>query len=446
MKKNEKEIHIIGGGLAGCEAALTAAKYGATVVLYEMRPEKTTPAHKTSLLAELICSNSLGSLKTSTGSGLLKEELLILGSSLLKTAHETAVPSGHGLVVDRNLFSKKITDNISNNPDIKLKTTEITDLKKLLKENVILIIASGPLTSEGLLKEFVNLWGEKYLYFYDAISPVIEKYSLNLDQLFFASRYDRGAPTYLNLPLSSEEYLSFRELLLNAEQTEIKFKDEEKFFEACLPIEELAKRGIDTLRYGPMKPVGLINPKTGKEAYAIIQLRPENKEGTCFNIVGFQTRMKYKEQKRVLSTLPGFSNCKFTKYGQMHKNTYINAPEILEATLQLKTNPQIFVAGQLSGTEGYIEAIAGGFLAGINAVKLSKEEPLLKFPLDTAVGVLFHAISTPVNCKGGFQPQNVNFGLFGPMEEKIRNKIKRYEARSAIAIKTIESFKKENIG
>ncbi len=407
-------ITVIGGGLAGTEAAYQIAKRGIKVRLFEQRPKNYTPAHKSADLAELVCSNSLKSTELTNAHGQLKEELKILDSVILRFAYKNQIPGGKALVVDREAFARDITDFITNFPNIEV----IREIVKEIPDGIV-ILTSGPLTTEDLAKNIATFFGEENLYFYDAISPIIAYDSIDKEKIFFASRYGKGRD-YLNCPMTKEEYENFYSALITAETFPLHPFEEEKYFEGCLPIEEMAKRGKETLLFGPMKPVGLIDPKTQKRPYACVQLRRENVEGTMFNIVGFQTKLKIKEQKRVFRMIPGLEKAEFLRYGSVHRNTFINSPKCLCPTLQAKKNKNLFVAGQLTGVEGYVESTAMGLVAGINAVRLFKGEKPLIFPEETMIGALIKYITTP---KQNFQPINANFGLlpFGFKEQWSEN-------------------------
>ncbi len=404
-------IKVIGGGLAGAEAALQLAKEGFEVELYEMRPDVQTEAHTTGKLAEFVCSNSLGSLDPTNASGLLKKELELLGSFLIKTAIESQVPAGNALAIDREGFSAKITELIENNPKIKLIREEITEIP----ENTPCIVASGPLTSQKLADSIKSFTGEEHLHFFDAIAPIVEKDSINFEKAFYASRYDKGEASYINCPMNKEEYARFYDILTNAPRIECKeFEKGAKFFESCLPVEVLASRGVDTLRFGPMKPVGLIDKRTEEKNYAVVQLRQDDAQANLYNLVGFQTNLKWGSQKELLQSIPGLENANIVRYGVMHQNTFINSPKVLNASMQTRKNPNIFFAGQLTGTEGYTESIAGGLLAGINMAKYLRNEPLLTLPSTTMLGALTNYISCEEH--KSFQPINSNWGIIAPME------------------------------
>jgi methylenetetrahydrofolate--tRNA-(uracil-5-)-methyltransferase len=414
-------IFIIGGGLAGSEAAYQCAKKGIKVKLFEAKPNYISPAHKTEYLAELVCSNSLKSEESSNAHGLLKAELKLLDSLLLRCAEKTKIPGGKALVVNRELFAQEVTKEIKNLPNIEIIREEVTKLP----EDSIVIIATGPLTSESLSNELASFCGEEHLFFYDAISPIISAQSINNNRTFFGSRY-RDDNDYLNCPLTKEEYEKFYQELINAELFPLKDFENGQFFEGCLPIEEIAKRGKDTLAYGPMKPVGLKDPKTNKTPYAVVQLRKENQESTMYNLVGFQTRLLHKEQKRIFGLIPGMENAEFLRYGSVHRNTYINAPKIIKPTLQAIKRETIFICGQLCGVEGYVESIATGLWAGINAARiLAGKEPITP-PIETILGGLIKYITTSNN---NFQPMNANFGLL-PAVSDSKNRKQEYYNRS----------------
>jgi methylenetetrahydrofolate--tRNA-(uracil-5-)-methyltransferase len=419
-----KLIHIIGGGLAGSEAAWQVARRGLRCVLHEMRPVRPTPAHQTDRLAELVCSNSLKSESESTAPWLLKEELRRLDSLLLRCAQTARVPGGHALTVDREVFAREVTSAIENEPLIELRREEITTLDD---PNAIWIVASGPLTSGALAEEIAHLTGSGRLYFYDSISPIVDAESVNTEIAFWASRYGKsvdGTDDYLNCPLDRDQYDRFIDELLAAASASAHIpEDDARYFEACLPIEELARRGRDTLRFGPMKPMGLTNPRTGKRPWAVVQLRQENLRAQSFNLVGFQNHMKFGEQARVLRLIPGLENAEFLRYGQVHRNTYINAPALLTATLQLRSRPEVFFAGQISGVEGYIESIATGLMAGTHAADLATGLTPRALPRETALGSLCHYISAadPAN----YQPANITFDLLPSLDEPTRQRLRR---------------------
>ena len=434
-------IKIVGAGLAGCEAAYQAAKLGVSVELYEMKPHKFTPAHSSPSFAELVCSNSFRSNQTSNAVGLLKEELLRMGSLIMEAAYATEVPAGSALAVNREDFSRYITEKIRNNPNITVIEKEVTEIF----DDGITVIASGPLTSDALADKIADITDGGQLHFFDAAAPILDFSSINTDTAFFASRYGKGNPEdYLNCPMTKDEYDAFYNELIGAEEAHLKAFDKDEqgeltVFEGCMPVEVMAKRGYDTLRFGPMKPVGLPLPETGEDAYATVQLRRENKEGTMYNIVGFQTHLTFGEQKRVFRMIPGLENAEFFRYGVMHRNTYINSPGFLTATYSVVSKPQLFFAGQMTGVEGYIESTSSGFVAGINAALLALgKEPIL-FPRETEIGALAHYVS-----EGGvsstFQPMNANFGIIAPFDKKVKGGKKcRNEAYAERSLAIIDS-------
>ncbi len=416
------EVNVIGAGLAGSEAALQLSKRGIKVNLFEMRPVKMTGAHKTDKFAEFVCSNSLGASDCSNASGLLKKEMEILGGELIKIARECAVPAGNALAVDRELFSSTVTSRIEADKNIKIIKEEITEIPD---GNVIM--ASGPLTSESLANSIREFTQSEHLHFFDAIAPIVEKDSINFDKAFWASRYDKGEASYINCPMNKEEYDKFYNILINAPKIELKeFEKNAKFFESCLPIEVLASRGVDTLRFGPMKPVGLVDKRTGIENYAVVQLRQDNSAKTLYNLVGFQTNLKWGSQKELLQSIPGLENVNIVRYGVMHRNTFINSPKILNPSLQTRKRQNLFFAGQLTGTEGYTESIATGMLAGINMARLLNNEALMILPQITMLGALTHYISDEKHEK--FQPINSNWGIVSqielPKKERKNKKLK----------------------
>ena len=419
-------ITVIGGGLAGCEAAYQIAKRGIKVKLYEMKPKEFSPAHSSENLAEIVCSNSFKSNSITNACGLLKEELRNLDSLLIKIADETSLPAGQALAVDREEFSKKVTKSIEKNPNIEIIRKEST---KIDENNGITIIATGPLTSDKMSSQIIKLTGKEHLAFYDAAAPIIEKDSINFDIAFYGDRYGKEADSsYINLPMNKEEYENFYKELINAQIVTLHEFEKKEIFEGCMPIEVMAKRGVDTIRFGPLKPVGFTNPKTGLRPYAIVQLRQDNNEGTLYNMVGFQTNLKFGEQKRVFSMIPGLENANFIKYGVMHRNTFINSPELLDNTYNLKKNKNIYFAGQITGVEGYVESIASGLVAGINAVQRAKnknfeqKEEKILFPKETIIGALANYISTP---NKNFQPMNANFGILPRVRRKNTRQTKK---------------------
>jgi methylenetetrahydrofolate--tRNA-(uracil-5-)-methyltransferase len=426
-----KTIHIAGGGLSGSEAAWQVARRGIPCVLHEMRPARPTPAHQTGRLAELVCSNSLKSESVSTAPWLLKEELRRLDSLLLHAAQKARVPGGHALTVDRGLFAQEVTDAIAAEPLIDIRRDEVTGLT----DDAIWIIASGPLTSGPLAEEIARLTGSGRLYFYDSISPIVAADSVDTNVAYWASRYGKstdGTDDYLNCPLDREQYEHFVDELLKADSVSAHIaEDDTSYFEACLPIEEIARRGRDTLRFGPMKPMGLDNPRTGRRPWAVVQLRQENLRAESFNLVGFQNHMTFGEQARVLRLIPGLANAEFLRFGQIHRNTYINAPALLTPTLQLRARPEILFAGQISGVEGYIEAIATGLMAGMHAAALARGETPRPLPRATALGSLCHYVSAAE--PKGYQPANITFDLLPQLDEASRQRLRRdKKARHAL--------------
>jgi methylenetetrahydrofolate--tRNA-(uracil-5-)-methyltransferase len=437
-----KKIHVIGGGLAGPEAALQAASLGCDVVLSEMRPVRSTEAHQTSDFAELVCSNSLKSESENSAPWLLKEEMRRAGSFLLKAAAVAAVPAGHALAVDREVFSQQVAEMIAQQPRIEVRREEVTRVDEN-SADTITVLASGPLTSGALAAELQRLTGAEHLAFYDSISPIVDASTIDMDRVYFAARWDKGTADYINCPFTKEEYDAFIEALATAEKIEQKSWEQLpqdgavttaqaglQYFEGCLPIEETARRGKDTLRFGPMKPAGLTNPKTGRWPYAAVQLRQENLRADSYNLVGFQNSLKYGEQARVLRMIPGLENATFLRYGQIHRNTYIHAPSLLTETLQLKAHPNVMIAGQLSGVEGYTESIASGLLAGRYAAALARGEQPTPAPRETGNGSLTHYITHAEGKK--FQPANITFDLLVPLEEELRKKIRDKKERHRI--------------
>ena len=421
------------GGLAGTEAAYQIAKRGIKVKLYEMKPEKFSPAHSSKELAEIVCSNSFKSNSITNACGLLKEELRNLGSLLIQIADETKVPAGQALAVDRETFSKRVTEEIEKNPNIEIIREEVENIEA---EDGIVIIATGPLTSEKMAKQIISITGKDRLAFYDAAAPIIEKDSINFNIAFYGDRYGKeGDSSYINLPMNKEEYEKFYNELVNAEVVTLHEFEKKEIFEGCMPIEVMAKRGENTIRFGPLKPVGFTDPRTNSRPYAIVQLRQDNTSGTLYNMVGFQTNLKFGEQKRVFSLIPGLENAEFVKYGVMHRNTFINSPELLDNTYNLKSKSNIYFAGQITGVEGYVESIASGLVAGLNAVAKFNNTEKITFPNETVIGALSSYISTE-NTK--FQPMNANFGILPPLEEKIKDKIQRYTKMAERALKSLE--------
>ncbi len=433
----EVKVNVIGAGLAGSEAAWQLARHNIPVRLYEMRPRKKSPAHHTEKFAELVCSNSLRAVMLENAVGLLKKEMEQLNSLIIESAYNTRVPAGGALAVDRELFSQYITDALVNHPKVELIREEVTDLPL----DGITIIATGPLTSDTLAAKIKQLTGDDYLYFYDAAAPIVTLESLNMDIVFKASRYNKGEAAYLNCPMTEEEYDNFYQQLIKAERVPLKEFEKKVHFEGCMPVEVLASRGRETLTFGPLKPVGLTDPRTGKRPYAVVQLRQDNQEGTLYNLVGFQTNLKWGEQKRVFSLIPGLEDAEFVRYGVMHRNTYINSPKLLEATLQFKQIPNLLFAGQITGVEGYVESAASGLVAGINAARLAVGKQAVIFPKQTAIGALLHYISTaPAK---NFQPMNITFGLMPPLEKRIKDKKMRNQLLSRRALDKLEKFIEE---
>ena len=428
------EVSVIGAGLAGCEAAWRLAQEGINVRLYEMKPEKFTPAHKYKGFAELVCSNSLKAARLESAAGLLKYEMELLGSLTVPCAKENSVEAGGALAVDSERFSDAVTEKITSHPLIEIIGGEVTELPE-----GIVIIATGPLTSGAMADVIRELCGDG-LSFYDAAAPIVTFDSLDKEKVFFASRYDRGDADYINCPMNKEEYLAFHEALIGAEKVQLKDFETHPFsvYEGCMPIEELARRGVDTMRFGPMKPVGIDDPRTGRRPYAVVQLRRENREGTLFNLVGFQTNLKFGEQKRVFSMIPGLGNAEFIRYGVMHRNTFINSPELLNADFSMRTRPEIFFAGQMTGVEGYMESAASGLIAGIAAARRIKGLEPLKLPADTMTGALSAYISDPFN-SGKFQPMGANMGILPDIGVRIKDKKERYGAYAERAVKSLRS-------
>ena len=421
------KIRVIGGGLAGPEAALILARRGLEVDLYEMRPVRNTPAHQTADFGELVCSNSLKSESENTAPWLLKQEMRRAHSPLLQCADASSVPAGHALAVDRVEFSRLIQSAIESEPRIRIHREEVTQLNP---DDGLTILASGPLTSSALSAEIARLTGSEHLAFYDSISPIVEADSIDMERVYFAARYDKGSADYINCPMSKEEYDRFYDALVSAEQVQEKEWEKLDYFEGCLPIEELARRGRDTLRFGPMKPVGLRDPRTGKTPWAVVQLRCENLRADSYNLVGFQNHLKYGEQARILRLIPGLENAKFLRYGQIHRNTYINAPRVLTPTLQMRNHPNIFFAGQISGVEGYTESIATGLLAGLFASAIAQGRHPTPAPRETALGSLVHYITHAEGKR--FDPANITFDLLVPLEEETRRKIRDKRERHRI--------------
>ena len=435
----KQQIHIYGAGLAGCEAAWQAVKLGVPVRLYEMKPKKFSPAHHSEGFAELVCSNSLRSNMLSNAVGVLKEEMRLLGSLIIEAAYASEVPAGSALAVDRELFSGYITNKLKSHPLVTVIEDEVTEIP-----DGITVIASGPLTSEGLSAAIGRLIGEDYLHFFDAAAPIVSFDSIDMTKAFYASRYGKGEAAYINCPFTEEEYNRFYEALITAEEAELHDFDKESqkdltVFEGCMPVEVMAKRGVDTLRFGPLKPVGLTDPRTNKEPYACVQLRTENKEKTMFNLVGFQTHLTISEQKRVFRMIPGLENAEFLRYGVMHRNTYIDSPGLLTPIYSTVARPDLFFAGQMTGVEGYIESAASGLLAGINAALLFKGESEIIFPETTVIGSMAAYVSR--GGTGKFQPMNANFGIIKPLDKKVKGgKSARNEALYHRGIEELKDF------
>lgn len=420
-------VNVVGGGLAGVEAAWQAAEAGARVRLYEMRPVQQTPAHRTDKLAEIVCSNSLKTNEPGTAPYLLKEELRRGGSLVMKAASETRVPAGAALSVDRIKFAELVTEHIERHPNIEIVREEVTKIP-----DGVSIVATGPLTSEALTAEIMRFTGDDQLYFYDAIAPIVAADSIDMSIAFKAARYDKGGDDYINCPMDREQYETFIREVLAAKSVPLKRFEETHWFESCLPIEEIARRGPETLRFGPMKPKGLRHPKTGEEPYACVQLRQENLMADAYGLVGFQNHLRYGEQERVLKLIPGLQNAEFLQFGQIHRNTFINSPKILNETLSAKANPHLFFAGQITGVEGYVESVATGWLAGLNAVRVLREQPLLTAPQTSAIGALCRYVSN-VETKN-FQPVNITFGLLEPLPVELRKKHRQKRERHTVQV------------
>ena len=447
-------ITVIGGGLAGCEAAYQIAKQGIKVKLYEMKPNKFSDAHSNENLAEIVCSNSFKSNLHTNACGLLKEELRYLDSLLIKIADETQVPAGQALAVDREKFAEKVTQKIKENDLIEIIHEEVTDISQIANKGIV-IIATGPLTSDGMSKEILRITGEDKLFFYDAAAPIVTKDSIDFNIAFFGNRYEQEKQkeeteqewkkrleeqdaSYINCPMNQSEYEKFVEELVNAEIVTLHEFEKKEIFEGCMPLERMAKRGKDTLRYGPLKPVGFDDPRTARRPYAVVQLRQDNEEGNIYNIVGFQTNLKFGEQKRVFSMIPGLEKSEFVKYGVMHRNTYINSTKLLDNTYNSKNNKNIFFAGQITGVEGYVESISSGMVAALNACRKYKNETQIEFPKDTMIGALAKYISTE-NIR--FQPMNANFGIVPELDKKIKDKKLKYEKLADRAIASLKNKK-----
>lgn len=431
-----QKVTVIGAGLAGSEAAWQIASRGVPVVLYEMRPVQKTPAHHTERFAELVCSNSLRANGLTNAVGVLKEEMRQLNSLIMQSADRNAVPAGGALAVDRESFSLDVTDTLRNHPLIEVRNEEVTRLP-----DGITVVATGPLTSPTLSEHLQEWIGEQYLYFFDAAAPIVEKDSIDMSKVYLASRYDKGEASYINCPMTEGEFDVFYEALVSAETVPVKDFEKEIYFEGCMPIEVMVKRGKQTVLFGPMKPVGLVDPRTGKIPFAVVQLRQDNTAGTLYNLVGFQTHLKWGEQKRVFSLIPGLENAEYVRYGVMHRNTFINSPKLLNPTYQSKTRSNLFFAGQMTGVEGYVESAAAGLIAGFNAARMAMEEACVVFPRETAIGSMAHYITTAD--PGNFQPMNANFGLFPPLDLKIRNKKMKNERIAERALESIQNFQKK---
>ncbi|WP_226665717.1 FADH(2)-oxidizing methylenetetrahydrofolate--tRNA-(uracil(54)-C(5))-methyltransferase TrmFO [Metabacillus litoralis] len=435
MNQSGTTVNVIGAGLAGSEAAWQLAKRGIKVNLYEMRPVVKTPAHHTDKFAELVCSNSLRANTLTNAVGVLKEEMRVLDSVIIKAADECAVPAGGALAVDRHEFAGRVTQLVKEHPNVTVYNEEMGQIP-----NGPTIIATGPLTSKNLSEQLKSLTGEEYLYFYDAAAPIIEKDSIDMDKVYLKSRYDKGEAAYLNCPMTEEEFDRFYEALIAAETVPLKEFEKEIFFEGCMPLEVMAKRGRKTMLFGPLKPVGLEDPKTGKRPYAVVQLRQDDAAGTLYNIVGFQTHLKWGPQKEVLSLIPGLENAEVVRYGVMHRNTFINSPRLLKSTYQYKDREDLFFAGQMTGVEGYVESAASGLVAGINAAHYVLGREMVEFPHETAIGSMAKYITTtnPDN----FQPMNANFGIFAELPVRIKSKKERNEMHANRAIETIQNISK----
>ena len=430
------EVTVIGAGLAGSEAAWQLAKRGIRVRLYEMRPVKQTPAHHTDKFAELVCSNSLRANTLTNAVGVLKEEMRRLDSVIIKAADACAVPAGGALAVDRHEFAARVTEMVANHPNVTVIREEVTAIPVGPT-----IIATGPLTSQSLSEQLQALTGEQYLYFYDAAAPIVEKESINMEKVYVKSRYDKGEAAYINCPMTEEQFERFYDALISAETVPLKEFEKEIYFEGCMPIEVMARRGKKTLLFGPMKPVGLEDPRTGKRPYAVVQLRQDDAAGTLYNIVGFQTHLKWGAQKEVIRLIPGLEQAEIVRYGVMHRNTFLNSPKLLKPTYQYKEREDLFFAGQMTGVEGYVESAASGLVAGINAAHYVLGKELIVFPQETAIGSMAHYI-TSANPKH-FQPMNANFGLFAPLDEPIKDKKKKNERYAERALETIQNFLKK---
>ena len=438
---NTKTVHVYGAGLAGCEAAWQIAERGIHVKLFEMKPEKYTPAHHSENFAELVCSNSLRSDRVTNAVGLLKEELYRLDSLIMEAAYATRVPAGSALAVDRDLFSAYVTEKIRNHPNIEIVPHEVDSVE----EGVVTVIATGPLTSAPMAEYIEKSLGCEGLHFFDAAAPIVDASTLNLDVVYAASRYDKGDADYLNCPMNKEQYDAFYNELIHAREADLKEFDRDmqkelKVFEGCMPVEIMAKRGYDTLRYGPLKPVGLVDKRTGEESYAVVQLRRENAEGTMYNLVGFQTHLAFPEQKRVFGMIPGLENAEFLRYGIMHRNTYLDSPRYLNADYSMRDRENIYFAGQMTGVEGYIESTGSGLVAGINAARKVLGEDKVIFPQTTMLGAMAQYISTG-NVSGNFVPMNANFGIVEPLGYRVKGgKVAKYEVVAARALEALKEY------
>ena len=433
------EVVVIGGGLAGVEATWQLVKQGIPVILYEMRPHISTGAHHTAFLGELVCSNSLRASDVGNAVGLLKEEMRRLDSLVMAVAEQTRLPAGGALAVDRNEFASTLTNFLEQHPLVTLRREEV----RTLPRDGVVVVASGPLTSAALAEDVRTVLGHDYLSFYDAAAPIVTTESIDMEQAFFASRYDKGEAAYLNCPLSESEYQEFYDALCTAERQELKHLDREKYFEGCMPIEQMAERGRETMLFGPLKPVGLVDPRTGRRPFAVVQLRQDNRAQTLYNLVGFQTRLKWGEQRRVFSLIPALKNAEFVRYGVMHRNTFINSRQVLAPTLQYRQRETLFFAGQLTGVEGYVESAASGIVAGINAGRRLRALDPLVFPLNTALGALLNYISEET--VGSFQPMNVTFGLFPPLPNPPRDRRQRNLAYGERALQELTEFCNKNL-
>lgn len=432
----KKTVTVIGAGPAGSECAWQLACRGIQVKLIEMKPEKMTPAHKSPLFGELVCSNSLRSDELANAVGLLKAEMRTMGSLFLESADANRVPAGGALAVDRERFAGYITDKLSSHPNVEIIRRECTDIP-----DGEVVIASGPLSSDAIADRIAELCGGEGLHFYDAVAPIVTIDSVDMDSAFFASRYDKGTPDYVNCPLSEEQYLAFVSELRSAKEAAVHGFDDGAVFEGCMPVEVMARRGVDTLRYGPLKPVGLVDPRTGVENYAVVQLRKDNAEGTLYNMVGFQTHLTWPEQKRVFSMVPALANAEFVRYGVMHRNTYLNSPQLLDRYYRLKKEPRISFAGQMTGVEGYVESAASGMLVGIETARRLLGLAPADFPTETAIGALAHYISS--GSVGDFQPMNINFGIITPLDYRVKGKRNKNAEISARSLKIIEEKVRE---